>query len=219
MPLGVPPIAAQGALTEQRLAREHAAREAQHARELANEAMEANSQQSMAALEASAKQSRAALDANIEQNRLDQRAWVGTTAAVGGSLDSKDPFPKFRVIITNTGKTPAIFVESKVMTTTAVKPFTDNPPAFMYSALNSKTGAIQLGAIMPSATIGMIHTAGLGEGYATKIETGQMGLFLQGTIWYKDIFNREHWTKYCYSFEYAVNGFGACSKQDENNAQ
>ena len=85
-------------------------------------AFEASTAQSRAALEASTAQSKAALDASIKQSRLDQRAWVGVvqvtspTHIVGRSkvyMKIGEPL-KFAAVVTNSGKTPALNLTSRL---------------------------------------------------------------------------------------------------------
>jgi hypothetical protein len=75
--------------------------------------MAKNLKEAEIARQASEKQSRDALNASIQQMQLDQRAWVGPIRSILPPAGSAE---YYGVVLTNTGKTPAKDVFSRIST-------------------------------------------------------------------------------------------------------
>jgi hypothetical protein len=67
------------------------------------------------AMENSVKEAESALNASIEASRTDQRAWIGPGDAVTPQDLRVGGTPVFSVVMLNTGKTPALHIETSVI--------------------------------------------------------------------------------------------------------
>jgi hypothetical protein len=169
-------------------------------------------------VENSLKQSKTALDATIKASELDQRAWVGvlkiTPATFRDKLDNliylkKDSQPTFKVIITNSGKSPA----TKVKNYMRFKTF----PAkvkFSFSPIGSDVAEQSISVIQPQGTLHMpvqssdiIITCTI-----DTIESGKCIPYLFGIITYEDIFKNPHKTIFCLYLAPSLDQFIACDK-------
>jgi len=148
--------------------------------------------------------------ATIEQFHLDQRAWVAVDEVIPPILKATEPL---NVIINfkNTGKTPA-----KNFLIYARGEFVDKgkKPKLPAERLPGK------GVIPPN---GVFHTT-LGDLTKPQVDADVMFLssglrviWLHGKVTYDDVFDRAHWTTYCYVFipkertkDFGQGGFAPC---------
>lgn len=154
-----------------------------------------------AAAEGSLEQSKRALDASIETSRRDQRAWVGPIDIIHPSHKdgSRTVFvkegdrPTFGVIVTNSGKTPALKVTPLQR---MVVSFTKEPLIIRYNQPRTKPS---IGVLQPNAKLLLEtdKTEPFTKEIISRLESGQVTLYVFGIITYEDIFKRSHKTTFC----------------------
>jgi hypothetical protein len=156
-------------------------------------------------------------DANA---RLDQRAWVGTVSFEGHPEAGK-PF-NGRVKIRNTGKTFATDVI--MLTNYCGLPKGTADPDFK-KVIESDAQERHGGVLVPNADVGtdvkVLDGNILTAEDVKRIDNGDYAIILFGRVSYKDIFNCQHWTTFCFRYEkgdpqpfwYA---YGSYNKADKN---
>src|SRR5215469_268570 len=137
--------------------------------------------------------------------RQDERAWMGITETDMNfaSHETEESFiiTKFR----NTGKTPALRVVSQIY----IQEFpAGQRPNFLYQKPPNTPAAV----VMPNALF-MLHTGGVLP--ITAIKNRTVSLFHYGSIWYCDVFKKEHRTDFCNEFHPDQGIFGACSFHED----
>jgi hypothetical protein len=147
------------------------------------------------AMEDSVAQAKRGLDASIETSRIDQRAWVGPTGNVSLNLKPNEQV-KFRIFLTNRGKTPALHLHSdmtgkSILTKT---PITFTYPPFAPDALISES-AVQPGEQFLMDSVG---NPILEQSQIDAIKRGEVTLYIYGKLLYQDIFGEKHHTTFCY---------------------
>jgi hypothetical protein len=144
------------------------------------------------------------LNITIASFRLDQRAWVVPT---DDKMHQNASGVYFDVIFTNTGKTPGIHLRG-IMTGTSDSrqiPKSDRDPG--------GNGAM----IAPGAQYHLSTSkTPLNETDLAKNRAG-LPFNLYGTIWYDDIFHREHWVQFCDSTSGSLSDFGPCPKHNHSS--
>lgn len=140
------------------------------------------------------------LNETSENFRLDQRAWVGFVEVVplfaSNSGDESHFFTKLR----NSGKTPAI----KVITQVFVQ---DRPAGATPDLSYPRPVNASAGIVVPNGEI-VLHTK---RGITVSdINNGKLQLFHYGSVWYCDVFKKEHRTDFCSVFLPEKGFFAAC---------
>lgn len=181
---------AQGALTETRIGREHAAREAQHAREL-------TATQTQEGIEASTQQNMATLDVNIEASRNDQRAWLGVTdfKLTKEPVIGEDTTVTFS--IQNTGKTPALKVA--VRTAMAIQSGEMGVPDWGLFG-QTPTNAILFPGMSIRDVTAKIDSLSVTREALVPYSIMQLvpnEIDFRIRLDYDDVFGRSHWTQAC----------------------
>jgi hypothetical protein len=128
------------------------------------------------------------LDEMKRTPELDERAWIFTDLP-DNSLVWQSNICTVTVRLKNTGKTPAInvgSVEAAVTNRSQIPNFEPKVEGLKYAL--SPNGADFLPYPLPTQT-------------ALQLQHGKK-VYLYGTIFYSDIFGREHWTQFCYSLIY-----------------
>jgi hypothetical protein len=162
-------------------------------------------------LDASNRQSKAALDSSIAAFRLEQRAWVGVSAA---SLVQFEPDKPIRIDVAflNTGKTPALraYASNGYALSRA---YLKEPPSTSIAQIEKILPTKPVHSLPPNGTfiapLGLQPSAGpsaapeewasyniLRESYPAIKDRVQM-LYVFGEYRYRDINNRPHTTKFC----------------------
>jgi len=154
---------------------------------------------------------------------LDQRPWVGLMGGSHISAEIAKGSPiRIHLEIQNVGKTPALD-ESSVHKLTN-RPIHDPMPSFDNYSQSEAGPTITL---MPNAIADvdlMTKKTGdhgspiievLSDAGVTSINTGQVQLYVYGSIWYNDTFKNPHRTDYCLQYITPINSksagsFGAC---------
>jgi hypothetical protein len=168
-------------------------------------------------------QSKKVLDANINATQLDQRAWVGVIdvkpAPFGDTANKpvylKEGFPAiFEIVITNSGKTPAL----KVKTLMCVKPLL--PKAKISPACNRREIPKQsVDVIQPGEHLIMSTPPSkvLNASHIDFIKNGKTIIYLFGIITYQDIFRKKHQTTFCKFLLPSLSSIASCETYNEAN--
>lgn len=164
-----------------------------------------------AALDAGQKQSKAALDASIEAFRNDERAWVATSSFDKTNLEIGKPF-MIRFIIKNTGKSPA-----RVRSVTIINPVKKGELPDLDEAPNDPVS--RQGIIAPQGAY-RLEVDGTKDSVLTQssrdaITSGQLTIYVYGTICYSDVFRRDHWTEFCDILNPKTLEFDVCATHNE----
>jgi hypothetical protein len=148
-------------------------------------------QRGAAASEAQAEATKESIQSTVQSFRLDQRAWVGQMDSSASEAEEGKPIT-FRVVIGNSGKTPALNVRMAISSAHAPKAVKFIP---RYSGPN--TAALQgTGAMQPGAKGLLEQTTGpLVD--VSKYQRGEYLYYVFGRIDYEDVFGRPHWTTWC----------------------
>jgi hypothetical protein len=158
-----------------------------------------------------------------KQIMLDQRAWVYVEKVdTKGHNDGKTMvFMKeseksnIKVTIKNGGKTLANVIETKVYANgveTGEKPelsdkaiiSSDKTPMAMFPGISGNTELFS-------------ETEIFTKDHIEAIKSGQFSYYIYGMITYKDIFNKIHWTKYCYQLAPSLDRFTTCRFYNETD--
>jgi len=149
-----------------------------------------------------------------EMNRLDQRAWVATSGAEG-ELQVGQPFIT-RIKYKNTGKTFARNTQIRVKTEIVRK---DTLPHFKTLFDPPKDGKEPTTMILaPNADYESITDPLEGSPFSQEqidnIRDNQE-LFVFGRIDYVDVFERKHWTTFCYRYSVRNAQYSYCEKHND----
>ena len=164
------------------------------------------------AMEANLNQSKSALQATIDIARQDQRAWIGTIAilpefkdATNNPIYIKEGFPaKFEVVLTNSGKSPALKVRSQVR-------FITRPSEIKFSPDYGKSlHPESVSVIQPQEKSNLPAPPAPKPFAALDIDAYKSRkwiLYLFGKITYEDIFRIPHRTNFCFYLDSTLDGF------------
>jgi hypothetical protein len=152
--------------------------------------------------------------------RLDQRAWVGAVEIDNPSLldGTRHVYLKqgaaafFNVVITNTGKTPALKVGTLIN-------WLILPSATPFSPVSgSTTGHPSLTVIQPQMRLTLttrMENEQVSRERISALASGSHNLYLFGEISYVDIFGDQHRTKFCAMLTPNLDAFGSCNSHNE----
>ena len=120
-----------------------------------------------------------------------ERAWVLVNGQIEVTISEKNDTARIVVTYKNTGKTPAIKVQSVTIWTDDAKtiPTKDGIPSNPACA----------GLLAPGQT-GFSETTPFPIQIVNDIATGKT-IYVYGTTWYDDIFGGHHWSQFCYRVE------------------
>lgn len=151
---------------------------------------------------------------------LDERPWVGTNNHLSVQIVKGSPI-KIHLEIQNFGKSPA-FNEASFNNVTD-RPINVPMPKFVGY---SRSDAGPTVTLMPNSIASVdINTAKPSDNYGEsavlkdidiqRLNSGQVQLFLYGSIWYDDTFGKSHRTDYCLQYIPSISNetgskFGAC---------
>jgi hypothetical protein len=121
-----------------------------------------------------------------EDRNLDERAWV-TESHVGIEQSQIGDSVYFKLTYENTGRTPALNVESMIGATTS-RTNINEQDKFPDPPLNA-------GIVRPGGS-GFCFTDPIPIANVQSIYKGSSS-YVYGTIWYDDIFGKHHWSQYC----------------------
>ena len=134
------------------------------------------------------------VQATRDQIRLDQRAWVGSgdtafTIAVGTPI-------KVVLTLKNVGKTPAVDLHTRFDVSVAPKDHELEEQDIVYK----DTDEIISGTLFPGASVPVeTHTLQNADAnFIDPLKSGAQTLYAYGTIFYRDVFDHQHWSHFCY---------------------
>jgi hypothetical protein len=147
----------------------------------------------------------ASLEEARQNFRQDERAWMGITETDMNFASSETEESFIVTKLRNTGKTPALRVVSQIY----MQEFpAGQRPDFLYQ----KPPNTPAGVVMPNGLL-TLHTGRVLPIPAIKNHT--VSLFHYGSIWYCDVFRKEHRTDFCNEFHPDQGIFGACSFHED----
>ncbi|MEW6600932.1 MAG: hypothetical protein AB1499_08170 [Nitrospirota bacterium] len=175
----------------------------------------------------SAKQAKDALDATIDNFRLEQRAWVGVEGVLPPEykdgnkkiyVKSGQPM-KTGVTIKNTGKTPALKIQSIVsmfywMSNHKFVPTFDKQ---VKGAERPSTTVLQPGGTYILIAPPIPEEGVINEADIANITNSRQILYIAGKITYEDVFNRQHSTFFCMYLTPTLTNFSHCNGHNEAN--
>jgi cytoskeletal protein RodZ len=166
--------------------------------------------------------SKIALETSIQMSRNDQRAWVGPvdTTSVTYFDQSRKAYVEeglvttLGVIITNSGKTPALEVTNlqRMDILPAAKRFVADYPGAVTAPSTSvlQPGAKVLLKSLPS-------DKPIPKEFIDRFANGELILYFHGFITYKDIFAQSHKTTFCSYMGRDLKTMNACETYNEAN--
>jgi hypothetical protein len=128
--------------------------------------------------------------------RDEQRAWVGALATTDVVIKEGEP-PSFRVVVTNSGKTPALHLHFNVE---AMSWLTGKRIKFTYLPV-TKTAIVSNFVLQPGAQYFLQSGAPappLIKPQVDAITSGANTLWIYGKLTYEDVAKRLHHTKFCF---------------------
>ena len=140
---------------------------------------------------------------------VDERAWVAPiTTDLRSEAAQNGPGTIFVVPFSNTGRTPALKVHAWINRTKAPQQITDTDP------ITDKEGIL-----LPPQGVGNTSTADIPilAGDVDMIKNNGLMLFVYGTIAYRDIFGKDHWTQFCFYPGPNLKSFGPCDKHNRTD--
>jgi hypothetical protein len=150
-------------------------------------------------------QSERAMNHSIESSRLDQRAWVGPVDIVVSKLELGSPM-ELKVIIENSGKTPALNTTIFVRAKTLMKE-SDFIAAYETTDKNRSNYVIQPG-VKTHVILDMQEK--IIQSHVDILKSGDEILYVYGKLSYDDIFNRSHETTFCSYLATDLKSITAC---------
>jgi hypothetical protein len=136
------------------------------------------------------------------QTQIAERAWITVDIVnldpaghPGVDISNGKPFI-VRALFHDTGHTPALAIKAIIkMDVVTVKSPNGGfaPPSFTYD----KAAYIPGGILTPGSFTNQDFPASLDKNTFAKIETAQR-LYIHGEIKYRDVFETDHWMKFCY---------------------
>jgi hypothetical protein len=157
-------------------------------------------------------QSQESLNAAIDQFHLDQRAWVGPTNIVLRQIPVPNPIMAVATI-TNYGKTPAFKLRARYFlrasdTPIDVRQYAKNPIEQM-AVQEQRTTNI----LFPNAHMDLVPSTGSTDALGNQsVGNGRKLLYFFGWVWYSDVFQMPHETRFCAQWYAQGKGFAPCSE-------
>jgi hypothetical protein len=126
---------------------------------------------------------------------LDERAWVAASGTVAASIPVNG-VARFTVTFRNTGKTPAINFQGKIVVANNTNEITaqDSP--------SMPEPSLQL--LAPNDSVSTFI-----DKQAVTLNPGRV-FYLYGTAWYDDIFGKHHWSQFCFKIRCDNNAIIYC---------
>jgi hypothetical protein len=156
----------------------------------------------------------------VDVTYLDQRAWVGITDAIEAPLKDaeKTVYVKegseilYGVIMANTGKTPAVKIQTRV-SMKAYRPGEQFKPVYDRASPEPSLTVLQPGGrvLLDVGPSDQIPTADLVD----QLKTRTIVLYFYGTISYEDVFRNAHHTTFCYFLRPNLTTTSPCGTYNE----
>jgi hypothetical protein len=171
-------------------------------------------QQSIVESRRSRLQAEKSFGATIEQFHLDQRAWVGPVA-VRGITVKENAEAAISITIKNTGKTPALHMQSDLMLYDYLVDKTKRPQ-FLYTKSGNPIRSIdtmlpQMEGTLAGTTFGIP----LSHAQVIAFTSGTDVLYAYGKIKYFDVFKVQHHTTFCFYVTKSLTGANTCDTYNE----
>jgi hypothetical protein len=145
-----------------------------------------------------------------ESMKLTERAWVGVTDKVMLTFQTDKPM-KAKVVLQNTGKTPAV----KCVTHGKIVQVNERWTKERFESFRDPDGP-QLGiAMTPNADVRSLFNGPIPN--IEQIRTGKAFVYFFGRITYLDIFDKPHFTKFCGIYDMDENAFVNCGEYSDAN--
>ena len=178
-------------------------------------------QRGAAASEEQAQAARLATQATVDAFRLDQRAWVGPIEMginnppirAGSTLVAT-------VVLSNSGKTPALHLYALTSIYVFPKDVVLTPRYKVDKTDQPSNSVIQPGMKEMITTLPVQSLSGSGAGVLSPgdfddIQSGRYIVYVYGKITYRDVFQREHTTKFCGFLNRNMTTLRACKTYNE----
>ncbi|MBZ5530070.1 MAG: hypothetical protein LAO20_01445 [Acidobacteriia bacterium] len=144
--------------------------------------------------------------------RVEQRAWVGPMLTeIAPEPLEPNKFIEIGVTISNTGKTPAYKV-----TGYAMYDFVANGAKPNLSTIRQSSEEISKGTLFPGATAHFLKTTHPVQP-SDDVLNGRSTIYVFGIITYVDIFNRNHWTHFCFWYAPWEKRFLTCDTYNDTD--
>ena len=163
--------------------------------------------------------SKIALKQGIVISRLEQRAWISVLSVQNIKPQNDKPL-NIPVTIKNTGKTPALDVTALACASVVKK---NVKPTFSYNKILDPIQSRMI--ILPNdektTEINIEDSQRISaDGKLTKeaidyLNSGKETIYIYGKITYKDIFDEQHWTTFCYIYN-PVDGYSIICEEYNN---
>jgi hypothetical protein len=166
------------------------------------------------AMENSVKEASNSLKATIDQSHLDQRAWVGPIEATPVQDLKVGGRPIFGVVVTNSGKTPALNLQHMLRTDVYKKGATFRPTYPSPSIERS------ISVLQPGMRITFVTNAVEGPVTQANIDTLKSGAYVikyYGRMSYDDVFGGHHMTTFCLYIAPNLTGVSSCDSYNQAN--
>jgi hypothetical protein len=169
-----------------------------------------------------AKHAKSALDTTIAHSHLEQRAWVGISNLASATFDDgnskvfvkENHQSKLNFVFINTGKTPAINVQTNI--NTQMLKSDKNPPSAIFPDETDRGTVLQPGMeILNSITVPRNRNATKKE--VDDLINGKVVLHITGSVTYTDIFKRPHWSTFCLQICSDLTAFNWCKAGNETD--
>ena len=164
------------------------------------------------AMRENSRQSAAVLRESTEASHLDQRAWVGAIAFPEPKTLDVGQKATFGAELTNTGKTPALNIQSKMMAWPFLKSVEFMPhwePA---------PGKPSITVLQPGMHITLWtgpQSAPGTEIAISRLKSGEEIFYVYGETTYDDIFGKHHHTHFCGFLQPDLKNFSSCSSYND----
>lgn len=146
--------------------------------------------------------SQRALDATIESSHLDERPWVTVVRFVlSNEPDGNKPF-NVSCFLINSGKTPAVGVSEL-----AVAEILTAAPNTTWAVTDKGDRTSGSSSVLPPGITNFSTHPSYDRPQPeilSRYFQHQAGIYVSGRLFYKDIFNRPHWTDFCASHIYGT---------------
>ena len=161
---------------------------------------------------------RQSIEATVSNFRLDQRAWVGINALNLTVLKNSEPL-RAEGDVFNTGKIPALNLRlEKSGIQTNYGPL-DIDKFIASGKLKKPHGTVSNSVLLPngSAKIPFQTDQNLTDTFVAQIIDHTLWVYLFGDIHYRDVFGREHVTRFCGIYDPPTRRFDNCPSHIDVN--
>lgn len=145
---------------------------------------------------------------------LDQRAWVGPVAARIVTL-KENSLAKFTIEFRNSGKTPALKLETNV----GVAAYLSSDKFVPRYDVRSSSTQNSISVIQPTEVFESSPESGavVSGRILADIKTGRVAYYVFGRITYEDIFQQKRFTHFCFYIKPDLTGLSSCNTYNDAN--